>query len=212
MLKKTIFALVLLSMKAAPAAIISETVGQVADHVVTSREVQISSVVENVLFPGKNKSVSIVEINPGLPEFQAALTNVLLEAVVSLEAENFNVTTLSDSDLLAATTKVERAVAGKKYWTKLEVSQAELRKFTQRKLNAKNFLKFKTNSMSGIITDQEALAYYEKNRVKFGGTSFATFKDNIKSFLAQQQLEDGLRSWFEVIKRKYKVRNFLAGE
>lgn len=194
------------------AAVISETVGQVADHVVTSREVQISSVIESVLFPGKNKTTQILEVNPGLPEFQGALTNVLLETVVSLEAENFNVTTLTEADLNTAIAKVERAVSGKKYWTKLEVSEAELRKFTQRKLSSKDFLKFKTNSMAGIITDQEALAYYEKNRVKFGGTSFESFKENIKSFLAQQQLEDGLRSWFEVIKRKYKVRNFLAGE
>ncbi len=211
-MKKFILFLTALTLHTAQAAVISETVGQVADHVVTSREVQISSVVESVLFPGKNKSVQIAEINPGLPEFRAALTNVLLEAVVSLEAANFNVTTLTEADLNSAIAKVERAVTGKKYWTKLEVSEAELRKFTQRKLSSKDFLKFKTNSMSGIITDQEALAYYEKNRVKFGGTSFEAFKENIKSFLAQQQLEDGLRSWFEVIKRKYKVRNFLAGE
>lgn len=212
MLKKTILLFSLFLTQIVQAAIISETVGQVADHVVTSREVQISSVIESVLFPGKDKTVQITELNPGHPEFRAALTNVLLETVVSLEAENFNVTTLTEADLAAAVAKIERAVAGKKAWTKLEVSEAELRKFTQRKISSKDFLKFKTNSMSGIITDQEALAYYEKNRVKFGGTSFESFKDNIKSFLAQQQLEEGLRSWFEVIKRKYKVRNFLAGE
>ncbi|MNY60610.1 hypothetical protein D3C86_1971860 [compost metagenome] len=63
--------------------------------------------------------------------------------------------------------------------------------------------------MVGIITDQEAQAYYDKNRIKFGSMPFSNFKENIKTFLAQQQLEERLRSWFEVIKRKYKVRNLL---
>jgi hypothetical protein len=34
-------------------------------------------------------------------------------------------------------------------------------------------------------------------------------KENIRTFLSQQQLQERLRTWFEVIKRKYKARNFL---
>lgn len=201
----------LFSINVWAATLVTETVGQVAEHVVTSREVQISMVIENILFPPKAPLKGLYEVRSGQAEFRNAVTSVLLEAVVALEAENFNVGTITEEELTAAIAKIEKTVSGKAYWGDLEVSATELKKFTARKLAAKSFMKFKTNSMSGIITDQEAQAYYEKNRVKFGSLPFASFKDNIKAFLAQQQLEERLRAWFEVIKRKYKVRNFISG-
>lgn len=200
-----------LTLQASAATIVTQTVGQVAEHVVTSREVKISMVIENILFPPKGAGSGLYEVQIGQEEFRNAVTTVLLESVVSLEAENFNVASISEEDLAAALTKVEKAVAGKAYWAGLEVSSAELRKFTLRKLTAKGFLKFKTNSMTSIVTDQEAQSYYDKNRVKFGSTPFANFKENIKVFLAQQQLEERIRAWFEAIKHKYKVRNFISG-
>lgn len=200
----------LFSLNTMAATLVTQTVGQVAEHVVTSREVQIFMVIENILFPPTTSLKGLYEVRPEQKEFRSAVTSVLLETVVALEAENFNVATIPDEELAAALAKIEKAVSGRVYWTELEVSQAEIRKFTLRKLTAKSFLKFKTNSMTSIITDQEAQLYYDKNRVKFGSLPFASFKDNIKTFLAQQQLEERIRAWFEVIKHKYKVRNFVA--
>lgn len=195
---------------AAP-VVVTETVGQVAEYVVTSREVKISQILENILNSAKTPSKSSFEIKTEGEEFRSAVTSVLLEVVVAMEAENFNVANISEEELKTALAKIEKAVAGKSYWEELDVSEGELKKFTLRKLVAKSFLKFKTNSMSGIVTDQEAQIYYDRNRVKFGSTPFESFKTNIKTFLAQQQLEERLRAWFEVIKRKYKVRNFISG-
>ncbi len=203
-----IFSTQLLSAPAFAAVVVSESVGQVAETVITSREVQIAAVIDQVLYPVKG-SAGIRELKVESSEFRQQVANVLLEAVVSIEAENFNVGTVSEDDLVVAINKVGRATAGNAYWNRLEVTDAELSRVTSRKLVAKAFLKFKSNSMLGMITDQEAQAYYEKNRVKFGSMPFANFRDNIKSFLAQQQLEERLRSWFEIIKRKYKVRNLL---
>lgn len=192
------------------ATLVTQTVGQVAEQVVTSREVQIFMVIEDILYPPKAPLKGLYEVRPGHKEFRSAVTSVLLETVVALEAENFNVATIPDEELSAAVARIEKAVAGKAYWGELEVSPAEMRKFTLRKLTAKSFLKFKTNSMTSIVTDQEAQLYYDKNRAKFGSLPFASFKENIKTFLAQQQLEERIRAWFEVIKHKYKVRNFVA--
>ncbi|WP_374079587.1 hypothetical protein [Bdellovibrio bacteriovorus] len=200
----------LFCLNASAATVVTETVGQVSEYVVTSREVQIAMVIENILFPPKTPLKGLYEVRPGQTEFRNAVTNVLLEAVVAMEAENFNVAAISDDELKSAIAKVERAVSGRSYWGDLEVSPAELKRFTARKLTSKSFWKFKSSSMTGIITDQEAQAYYDKNRVKFGSHPFESFKDNIKTFLAQQQLEERIRAWFEVIKRKYKVRNFVA--
>ena len=193
------------------ATLITQTVGQVSDHVVTSREVQIAMAIEGVLFPSpKSPAKSLNETRPGNPDFRTAVPAVLLEAVVAIEAENFNVANISSEEVNAAVAQVEKVAAGRAYWNELEVSLHELKTFTTRKLMAKSFLKFKTSSMSGVITDQEAQDYYEGNRVKFGSSSFDSFKDNIKAYLAQQQLEERIRSWFEVIKRKYRVRTFVA--
>lgn len=190
------------------ATIITQTVGQVSDHVVTSREVKIASVIDNVLFPLKADGGQIVEIQSDKTEYRRAVTNALLELVVSYEAENFSVAVIKEEELSEAIQKVEKGVVKSSYWSSLEVSPAELRKMILRKLTAKNFLKFKTHSLASILTDLEAQSYYDKNRAKFGNLPFESFKENIKSFLAQQQLEERIRNWFEVIKLKYKVRNF----
>lgn len=167
-------------------------------------------VIENILFPSKEPVKGLVEIRPGQVAFRGAVTSVLLESVLALEAENFSVANVSESELATDLLRIEKVVSGKAYWTSLEVSSAELKRLTVRKLTAKSFLKFKTNSMTSIVTDQDVQVYYDKNRAKLGGMPFESFKENIRTFLAQQQLEERIRSWFEVIKNKYKVRNFIA--
>lgn len=191
--------------------VVSQSVGQVGDRVVTSREVQISAVLDRILFPGKDaKAASNYELRLSDPAMMNEVTAVLLEVVVHKEAESFSVAKVSEDQLRDSIRKVEKAVEARSYWQTLEVSPAELKKFVLQKLTAKAFIQFKTSSMVGIVSDSEALAYYEKNRLKFGDMPFATFKENIKTFLAQQQLEERTRTWFEIIKRKYKVRNILA--
>ncbi|WP_413287922.1 hypothetical protein [Bdellovibrio sp. HCB337] len=198
-----------LSIAATP-TVISQSVGQVGDRVVTSREVQISAVLDRILFPAKDAKASLHEVRLGDAGMMNEVTALLLEVVVDREAESFSVAKISEEQIQQSVRKVEKAVDGKAYWESLEVSPAELKKFVAQKLTAKAFIQFKTNSMVGIVSDAEALAYYEKNRLKFGGMPFTTFKDNIKTFLSQQQLEERTRAWFEIIKRKYKVRNILA--
>jgi glutaredoxin-related protein len=208
-------ALVLSFVSFAPAAtptVISQSVGQVGGRVVTSREVQISAVLDRILFPTKDaKTAGVIhEVRLGDAGMMNEVTALLLEVVVDREAESFSVAKVSDEEVEQSLRKIEKAVEGKAYWQSLEVSSSELKKFVLQKLTAKAFIQFKTNSMVGVISDAEALAYYEKNRLKFGDMPFATFKENIKTFLAQQQLEERTRAWFEIIRRKYKVRNILA--
>lgn len=204
-----VFLLLSFGISSFGATIVTATVGQVSENVVTSREVQISTVIEYVLFSPKEGNKSLYEVRYGQESFRNAVTTILLESVVALEAENFNVASVTDDEISQALAKIDKATQGRSYWAELSPSAAEIKRFTTRKLTAKSFLKFKTNSMASIITDQEAQVYYDKNRVKFGSLPFESFKENIKAYLAQQQLEERLRSWFEVIKRKYKVRNYI---
>jgi len=197
---------------AATPVVVSQSVGRVGDRVITSREVQISAVLDRILFPTKEaKSLGgLYEVRLGQAAMMNEVTALLLEVVVDREAESFSVAKISDDQVREAQRKVEKVVESKAYWQSLEVGATELKRFVVQKLTAKAFIQFKTNSMAGIISDAEALAYYEKNRLRFGDVPFSSFKDNIKTFLAQQQLEERTRAWFEIIKRKYKVRNILA--
>ena len=188
--------------------VVNESVGQAGSHILTSREVQIASVIEHILYPNKNET-KLYEMKPEDGRFPNEVTALLLETIVSLEADSFNVGKISDDELKIAVEKVDKAAKGKTYWDNLDPSSAEIKKRIAQKVLAKNFIKFKTESLNGIITDSDAQVYYEKNKSKFGSVPFLQVKENIRTFLSQQQLQERLRTWFEVIKRKYKARNFL---
>ncbi|MES2854262.1 MAG: hypothetical protein V4692_00285 [Bdellovibrionota bacterium] len=96
-------------------------------------------------------------------------------------------------------------------WQKLEVSSEELRSMISRKLMASSFSRLKTDPQLSPISDDEALSYYRKNRLRFGSLPFSSFKENIKSFLIKTQTEKRMNEWHEVLRRKFKVRNFISG-
>jgi len=189
--------------------IVSEAVAQAGTHVVTSREVQISHVLDQVLATPIKKTTE-AERNTWWTEskaesFTKSLAQVLLELVVQMEAENFSIGQVNQDEMQSFEKHAQELLKGWNQWQGLEVSQLEMQQLLMRKLRAKNFLKFKTESSGVQISDDEAKKFYEKNRVKFGNLPFAQFKDNIKQALAQEQLQDKLKDWFEILKRKYRV-------
>jgi hypothetical protein len=193
--------------------IVSQAVGQADEHVVTSREVQISWIIDKAMqIPvakkageaAPNRSDWMLKIESA--EFQKHLSQVLLELVVSLEAENFSVGQVTSAEIQNGVNQVKSLVDGWEPWKALEVSHLELEQFMTRKLKARRFLKFKTDTSGVRVSDEDAKAYYEKNRVKFGNLPFAQFKAQIKEYLSQEALQDRLKDWFEILKRKYRVK------
>lgn len=184
--------------------LISKIVGTAADQVVTSREVQIVNLLEKGLISDKN----IVVLAPDDTRFNVEVGQVLLEIVVQTESDVFEFNQVTDSEFKAAIDTIQKNLSVSKEWKGLQVSNSELERFLKRKMIAKRFIKVKSDSMKGFITDSEAKEYFDKNRLKFGQVPFAQFKDNIKTFLGQQQLEERLKAWFEIIKKKYKVKNY----
>jgi hypothetical protein len=198
--------------------LVSKGVGQVAGYVVTSREVVISNIFEQVLLnmsisqadkKSINKSTWLLKTDS--QEFQKRLSQVMIEILVKMEAESFSVAQVSGEEIKAESQAIKQELKDWSEWKKLEVSDAEVDQILNRRKMAKNFLKFKTESSGVIISDLEAKNYFEKNRVKFGGAGFPQFKEGIKELLSQQQLEDKLKDWFEILKRKYRVR-FLKND
>lgn len=190
--------------------VISEAMAQAGQHVVTSREVLISHILDEAMATPVSKKTPPVRKAWLLVEkselFSKHLAQILLEIVVQLEAENFSIGQVSGEDLQTHKAHIEAQVKNWNAWQDLEVSAREVELMVLRKLRAKNFLKFKMESSGVQISDEEAKAFYEKNRVKFGNLPFAQFKESIKEVLAQQQLQESLKDWFDILKRKYRVR------
>ncbi len=192
------------------AGIITQSVGLVGKDVVTSREVQMASTIDKIInTSGSAKINSFFEVQPKDPRFAELTTTYLLERAAVMEGESFSVGLVIEDEIKAAIAQIEKATQGKSYWQSLEPDSETVKKITATKLISRNFIKLRSESMTGIMTDAEAQAYFQKNRLKFGTATFESFKENIKVFLAQQQKEEKLRSWFELLKKKYKIRNLL---
>jgi hypothetical protein len=195
----------LLAVTAFSALIINQSVGIVDKNIITAREVQVALVIEKIL----DNQKGLFEIQPQDPKFPKLVSTYLLEKAAVIEADSFAVGHADENEVKEALAKIEKTTAGKSYWKSLEATSDYTKQILTTKLVARNFIKFKTESMTSIITDAEAQAYFERNRAKFGAAPFEAFRDNIKTFLTKQQRQQRLRSWFEVLKKKYKIRNIL---
>lgn len=190
--------------------VVTKVVGEAKDQFITSREVQINEAVEIVLgAKGDGKSLQIAEI--GHENFPSKVNDVLTEWIVFFEAQSFSADAVSKAAIEDAAQKVEKGTAGSQGWKRLEVSKSELDEILKRKLSAKSFIRLKTESSLMPVTDSEAQVYFKKNRLKFGNLPFSSFKDSIKAHLRQQQMDRRMKDWLEILQKKYKVRNFVAG-
>lgn len=191
--------------------ILTRVVGEVGEYSITSREIQINDAIEQAL-SGKSFVASKHKI-PSLTdkEFSSDVTTILFEWVVYLEAQSFAESSSERSDLSKSVKRVTETWEASSQWKALEVSPEEIKDIVNRKLVAKDFIRLKTDSSLVPVTDAEAQAYFKKNRLKFGNLPYENFRDNIKAFLIKQQTDRRLKDWFEVLQRKYKVRNYLAG-
>lgn len=191
----------------------SASVAVVGGQVITSREVQIFGVLTKALaskVKPDNKIRDSWVVSYGGEAFTRILSQFLVDQVVALEAETFSVSEVSEKDIQLAKEHILNMTRSWPAWKRLDVSDRELVTILQVHLRAQAFLKFKSESSGVLVSDSEAQEYYEKNRVKFGNLPFEKFKDSIKDVLAQEQLEEKLKDWFELLKRKYRVRLLSA--
>lgn len=190
------------------ATFISTSVGQVKDHVVTSREVQIYYVAEKILYGGGKQNLTLPEVET--PAFGKEITGALMEWVVFLEAEALSTAQVTPAELTSAFDKVRDAMRTKKELSRLQASDREIKAAVERKHKAKKFIQLKAETSVIPVTDAEVEKYFNDNKARFGNLPLAQFKDNIRAFLTRQQVDKRLKDWFEVLQAKYQVRHFLA--
>lgn len=205
-------------IKATPAPVassvisITKVVGEVGDQYVTSREVKINAAVEQAM-QGKPATPEGGYKIPQTQErgFSGDVSRVLDEWAVYFEARSLGSSSASKSDVARAVSQVQELWATSAEWKEIEVGTEELRVMVERKLAASEFQKLKSDPALSPVSDDEALSYYKKNRLRFGSLPFSSFSENIKAYLVKTQVERRLSEWHEVLRRKYKTRNFISG-
>ncbi len=197
------------SLCAQAQTVVSQSVGTVGELVVTSREVQMSILVSKALGDKRSQEYREEDLAIESAAFSKAVSQVLLDQVFYNEGEGFSFSDLSSDDIKKERQKLQ-GLAKNPLWLKINPSSDEIDRVLLRRLKASAFFKFKADTFRGTVSDSEVRSYFDSNKGKFGSGNFELFKDNIKMFLVQQQAQERMRSWFELIKRKHKVRNFIA--
>lgn len=136
-----------------------------------------------------------------------ALSNFLVDEVVSLEAEQLRLYQMSTTEIASKMSMIKPELEALPEWKKWSVSDDELQQLLMRKWRAQSFLKMKAEPLGIDISEEEIYRYYEKNKKKLGGYSVDHFKDSIRAILVKSRSEAKLKEWFEVLKKKYQVRN-----
>ncbi len=216
---------------AAPKQVTSVTVSQIGTQVLTSREVHISFLIDQwELYTAKgteglsetkaaNKAKAKAKIEKlgelpilGSEQFKKQLALVQLEQLVILEAENFAVGEVTSEEVRKKAAFIQESLKEWPDWKRLEVSLIEIESIVSRKLRAKNFIQYKSESMGIQITETEMKEYYDQNRIKFGSLSYEKMRENIREYLSQQNVEVKMKDWISILKKKYQVRNLQYEE
>ncbi len=193
----------------ARAELISTGVGVVRGRVVTSREVQMQNLLEAVLYSKTPvKELRLLALDS--KAFSKATQDSLLETVVAMEAQSFNVIQLGPGEVKDAEKKALKTLKNTGAWKTLEVAPHELEDGLKRKLQAKKFVQFRAQSSVLPVTDSEAQRYYNENPLKFDGLPFENLKENIKTLLGRAQVDRRLKDWYDVLLNKYQVKNLIA--
>lgn len=191
--------------------LISRVVGVAGKHYLTSREVQINTMLEHVMFESKvSNAVLSDSLNPENKEFANHVNAVLLEIIVNFEAEQFALSEIKSENILTTKKGIEKKLKGLKAWAEAKVASGELEKALRQKLMAKQFIRFKVDSSFVPVTDQEAEDYFRKNPKQFTNMDFKQKKEEIKTLMGRQRVDQRLQEWFGILQKKYGVRNFIT--
>lgn len=186
---------------------ITRVVGEAGGKIVTSREVRINEAVGLTLanVTGTKKITAVAD--PGFPQL---VLRVLDEWTVYLEAGEIGTKPVDKSDSAKLAKAVMDTWRGQADWERLEPAAQEVREIVERKLVVQALERLKSDASMVNVSDADALQYYKKNRLRFGNMPFENFKDNIKAALVKAQTERRIMEWRSVLRRKYRVRNFVG--
>ena len=182
-------------------------VGSVGSEVVTKRQVILNQAIESIVFSKTKRVLKPAQLQKNLIE---STESVLIEKAVEKEAKAFNVESVKKAEVEAKTKVFVSALRRQKGLLTFEFTANEVKAIVKGKLASKAFIKFKRETTVVLVDDNEARRYFEANRSRFGRLPFERFSDNIKKYLQQKKSGERFQSWFDILRRKYKIRNIVA--
>ena len=200
---------------------VTRVVGEAGPRIVTSREVRLNSAIGQVLRsrdpvtdknskPSSSQKLKLQLVAVDDPTFPVEVWTVLDEWTVYLEAVEIGSKPIDKAEVALLVKSVGEAWQGSAEWESLEASPAEIKEVVERKLITASLEHLKSDASLVNVSEAEALQYFKKNRLRFGNLPFENFKDNIKAALVKTQTERRLNEWRAVLRRKYRVRNFVG--
>lgn len=185
---------------------VTQVVAAIDEKPITSREVIWSDFLSQVVFE-KSKNPLLLQV--GSPEFNKKVSGFAMQKAIYLEALNFSFGRTEPAVLAKLTEQGVAGVSSAKLGAFFRPATAEVREWIEIKETADRFIKFKSQSSVIPVTDAEAKKYFETNRAKFGSVDFDSVKPQIKGFLARNQVDQRMKSWFEILQSKYNYRNLI---
>jgi hypothetical protein len=207
---------------------LTKVVGEVGERFVTSREVKIDFYVRLALeialiakSPAVAAASSGINIIPWSDSSEAESAQAMVRETdrvlgnwaVFFDAKGFSAQASVTSDELSELEKKTRGIMLKSKaaadWTKLQPTTLEVIQVIERQLITAEYERLKSDTATSTVSDAEALSYFRKNRIKFGTLPFENFKETIKNAIAKQSTESRLKDWRDVLKRKYRIKNYI---
>lgn len=203
--------LVVFLVQSLAAETITRVAGRVSDRIVTTREVILNSLIEDVIYrPKAPKQIQSLPLTH--QQFIREVNAVLLEWAISIDGETLSQMEIGDDRVESEFKRAKSMLRKSETWQLAGGNDQELRSILIRKMKTKKIIEAKLNTTNIPITDLEAKEYFEANRHRFDNSNFLALKENIKSFIAKEQSAARMREWFELLQLKYKVRNYLTEE
>lgn len=188
--------------------VVTKGVGQIQKRLITSREVQIHHLIDSAL-NRKSQSRRFDPPSVDSKQFVRATQDVLLRMAIALEAEEFDMVSVTSAEVQQAERQVIPLLRQREAWRRLDVKSRELEEAIRRTLRAKKFVQLRSQSLVLPISDVEAQRHFNENRLRFRGMPFENIKDDIKNYLSRTQVERRLKDWYDLLLAKYQVKNLI---
>ena len=195
-----IFFMVFLLLGAPPRAwskILISTVAQVENHVITSREVDIHRLLNQVLKPeARGQKGEEVE------------RSLIREWVLFYEASSFFNTSVPTEKIQKLRKKAQKSLASSKTWRNLDVTPSELKEKIRRQLESSRLYAFKKKTSIQPVPLADLKAEYGRDPSPYKNQSFEQVQEKIRQDLEEKTLKERMEQWFQVLEKKYEVRLF----
>lgn len=192
----TLLFLISLTASSAEQVLIS-SLAQVDEVVLTSRDL--------VVYQFFNEKEDIFN---ALTEETSPLKKMVWEQLIAKESVAVFEKPLSKFEIQEAKKKWD--FRSDQLWRRLKISSKELDQCVRRRLNASRLVALKMPKNLIYVSETEVLAYYKKNKGRFGKQPLDLLREKIRVGLQRRKAKERFNQWVDRLQKHHSVR-FYSG-